>query len=691
MGVRGLTTFIAKDSKKYMEYYQLHDCYLVIDGNNLASQLYKWHVKCYDCFGGDYDKYAKEVKNFFAVLNKCNVTPLVVFDGGYENKKMSTIFARMRNRIKSAGKLNSTTEGSITVFPLFIRDLFVEIVTKLRIKTTRCDFEADYEMACIARTLNCPLLSYDSDFYIFDVLYIPFSTLEIKAKAGNYLQCYAYRVENFLKVYGGLQKENLPLIATLLGNDYIKLSVFRSFYKQLKLGKRKHVRSYQQRRISAVIKFLQTESYESAVRKILGRVPRNGRKYVAEQIMKITEGYVCRNSRVLDILEVKLEQINKNDQPFVFKVNLDEIEELSEESSESDSSDEESSSEEAIIEENETISGLEELPDWFLKKYRKALFPAWFLDIALRSNYFLIPQLENYDNICSHTISIPIVEMIYKILTSGKERPLRYIIRKARYAKKLLLQPSESKIAILHEVNSLEVEVSKKIVFDALRFESKCVEKVEAFPSNWKLYAIAAIFWVRNANPITTTNHLHALILGGLIINNMDKQNAVDSNDSSRIAGIKSYFRMDEKISKNPKCYDICIPDTFAQFQSCLYYIKYLNLLLDTPFEDFLISDFYNGTLIYNLCSNFVKRNDLTGYLTLFLNDSPETLNSLKLIIRCIEEAADFEIPKCSVKKRRKKRKNKSEKQEENEMDENNDDSDQVFDDNNMFSLLKIE
>lgn len=97
MGVRGLTTFIAKNTEQYLDPFELHDCNLVIDGDNLASQLYN-RTK-FSAFGGQYDEYYKQVCSFFHLLKSCNVTPFVLMDGGYEEKKMRTIKGRLQTRI----------------------------------------------------------------------------------------------------------------------------------------------------------------------------------------------------------------------------------------------------------------------------------------------------------------------------------------------------------------------------------------------------------------------------------------------------------------------------------------------------------------------------------------------------------------------------------------------------------------
>ncbi|KAJ8929302.1 hypothetical protein NQ314_018009 [Rhamnusium bicolor] len=207
---------------------------------------------------------------------ECNITPYVVFDGGYETRKIATVISRMKHKIKSAEQLNSVTEGSISVFPLFLRETFQDIVLKLNIKCVKCDFEGDTETANIARTLNCPVISNDSDFFIFDVLYIPFSTfgMHVQKKKGSYLKetysyvsCKVYRVEKFLNSFGGMDKSNLPILAVLLGNDYVKRGLFSLFFKHLKMQKCHGSQNEQQKRIKSLIIWLQNETVESAIKK----------------------------------------------------------------------------------------------------------------------------------------------------------------------------------------------------------------------------------------------------------------------------------------------------------------------------------------------------------------------------------------------------------------------------------------
>ena len=65
MGIPGLSTYIAEHIDDALEWSKLRNCKVVIDGNNLAHQLYHGGSGINSAFGGDYDKYATYVENFF--------------------------------------------------------------------------------------------------------------------------------------------------------------------------------------------------------------------------------------------------------------------------------------------------------------------------------------------------------------------------------------------------------------------------------------------------------------------------------------------------------------------------------------------------------------------------------------------------------------------------------------------------
>ncbi|XP_026844218.1 protein asteroid [Drosophila persimilis] len=442
MGVRGLTSYIAQRAEIYLKPYELHSTALVIDGDNLACNLYKDVTGCYSAFGGDYDDFYRAVLQFFQVLDECSIRPYVLMDGGYEERKLQTVGKRLRGKISVIKKINPN--ASITLFPLHLKEVFVDAVKDCGVPIMRCVFEADDELAALARKLNCPVLSYDSDFYIHNVKYIPLITLTVKvltkqvkqhskpkdtqdlrraqakhmekrtkankilggiqtpapatvpAKPGKtykYLDCCIYRVEH-LCGRGTLSAEKLPLFAALLGNDYIARSAFRNFFSagMGKAGRSKKLKQ-QQRRIRVTLQWLRGETAESALAKVLSRLKKSQRDSLVAQVNAAIEGYSNELCHAYDFFEDHYENAFPYFEPVSEEEQSDEEDPLGldDDSSDADGAEEEGEQQEENENkpapgENEAKSNSEEDeeepeggPELEVED-KTLLFPQWFLD-----------------------------------------------------------------------------------------------------------------------------------------------------------------------------------------------------------------------------------------------------------------------------------------------------------------------
>ncbi|KAK7898677.1 hypothetical protein WMY93_019530 [Mugilogobius chulae] len=164
MGVQGLTTFV-EGNRYFLQDVRFRDSRLLIDGCSLYFHLYFNHGLDQQ-YGGDYDAFSCLLKQFLSSLAACNIHPFVVLDG------------------------------------------------------------ADWEIACLARQWNCPILSNDSDFYIFDLPggYLPlnhFCWTNLSGKATQrFISARLYTTSALCHWFGGLNTDLLPLCAVLIGNDY---------------------------------------------------------------------------------------------------------------------------------------------------------------------------------------------------------------------------------------------------------------------------------------------------------------------------------------------------------------------------------------------------------------------------------------------------------------------------------------
>ena len=89
--------------------------------------------------------------------------------------------------------------------------------------------EADPDIASLARDWKCPVLSNDSDFFIFDVKggFIPLSSFDV-----DHLTARIFYRSNLAR-YFGIREELLPLFASLLGNDYVSWEALKSFNRTI--------------------------------------------------------------------------------------------------------------------------------------------------------------------------------------------------------------------------------------------------------------------------------------------------------------------------------------------------------------------------------------------------------------------------------------------------------------------------
>lgn len=761
MGIPGLTTYISNHSERYLENYALHDIYLVIDGNSVACQLYNWHTRGNCAFGGDYDRYGRCVSDFFDELLKCNVTPLVLIDGGCEDKKLKTIITRTREKIQTASYYTPFSHNRNKFLPLLLREVFKDVMTEKGVRYAQCLFEADNTIAAIARILNCPVLSYDSDFFIYGSLYIPFNTWEnyvIRNPAGRgYIKrCKIYNVEKLFQDYNGLNQSLLPLAAVLLGNDYVKQRTFRNFFQHLKLpptGKRMY--NDQQRRIVATFNWLRRYSLNQAVIEILSRLRKQKRKHILNTIETIINGYINASLSVLVILGIPTENFSKANiqdafRTYKFEGDIYKLTYIEEKPNEADLSDDDETDESemaSILQEMELASNetlVNNLPQWFINEFKLAKFASYFIDLIIRKLYVCPTQIEDYVRTSSIMASLKIISVIYGLLISEirkKKTDMSYMTRDERKVKRYRLEYNDTifgcKLPSLSNLREVPIIIRKEILNNTLGIcDESCMNQI---PSVWTLYIATIKYWIDQQQDSSAFNcHIYSLLLTMLfniidhkigfyrILNsfldkfhktvqniqferktrNYQSQYSIDSTlvdaihevntDDCLIAASSfflSKFEVDRKIYSQTKKFNITVVHDFAEFQNCLRHSMHLNALLGYPYEQTKVANVFNGTLLYNLCVDFKKRNDVEAYISSILQNSPSLLRLFNVLLSKVKPLFDITLEKKTNKykkqKTRRKEHSTQEEHSEEETTKNESVNETSFHDvNNPFSVL---
>ncbi|KAJ8929301.1 hypothetical protein NQ314_018008 [Rhamnusium bicolor] len=325
------------------------------------------------------------------------------------------------------------------------------------------------------------------------------------------------------------------------------------------------------------------------------------------------------------------------------------------------------------------------------------LVPPSFIDILTQNKYYCIPQVENGSLEYSHAISSEILSAIHKMLTDSNCNLICIARNECGHIKKHVIPYCGIDVPYFMEIQNMSLKTRKNVLLKVLNIdENFAVNCVSLFPESWQLFILTLKYLIDKA--VASYPLLYSLLLCRIFLSCVDshidicrstklldkkfdtmiknftnngevhgslKDSIVEAlqdiscKDSLVCAqSLLSYFHLDIKMKINNRLFDRNLVHSMAQFQSCFLHIKYLNNLLNLPYPNFIISDFYNGTFVYNLTSNLMKRVNLDSYIDIKLQNSPTIFNVLTLIIEKLKEYSS-ELVKCNKKqpKRRKKKK----------------------------------
>lgn len=539
MGIRGLTFYINNNSDYYYEKFSLQNTKLVIDGWCLSSEIYRYQSSCNCTFGGDYHQYAKSVETFFEELEKCNVEPIVILDGGWEKKKNKTIFLRAKQILDLASRWEPKSQDNDKYPPVLWADVFKNVMKKLKIKFFQCPFEADDIVVALAKIFKCPVLSNDSDYYISEVLYIPIKTLKndiIKNEHGYMKECQLYKVEKLLRQFEGLDVSVLPLASVLIGNDYAEIGTFDNFFEklQLKMGYGNSQYMNVKKKISLVFNWLKNCSLNSAVGIVIKSITKQKRK----EMLNLIENTINSSNSSLpiymleplgfskDILDNQVDQFKFNENDFKLNENANILQfDENDEDHEKDYyfyEDQDDYHVDDNVESDTTVNLTPEefintLPKWFLEEFLVGDLSSSFIMMMTQQKCSMKVLIEDFSAPSSAEMSLPIVIATFSLLIPEEkhESTLEIMIREKYDFVKRSIKVKRSTIG-LEKLRDVDISERKKFIDKVLGINEN--DKLNEIPTAWQLYIATILFWMRQkVVPSRTPNHLTCLLLSMLI------------------------------------------------------------------------------------------------------------------------------------------------------------------------------
>ncbi|XP_071250987.1 single-strand DNA endonuclease ASTE1-like [Salvelinus alpinus] len=391
MGVKGLTRFI-KDHGNILTDYQFRNSKVVIDGTNLYHSLY-FTSGVDQQHGGDYDHFQDQVCKFFKALRDCGIEPYVVIKGGsnYTDEKFFTLKHQVEPKIKNAKALAESKIKNAKalakksgMLATFVKNVFIQVLSSLNVPFTQCICEAKQGIAFLAQKWDCPVLSDDSDFYIFDLKAgcLPISHFLWKetSVSHQYIQCMRYTTTRFSETFN-INKQLLPVFAVMVGNGNVNLGItWEDIKDKPHLGSRVRNAAARFPTFYCILEWLASFQEQRAALELMPSLGVN-----AQGVVDISKG--IKEYDIPETLPSYLEGFFNND----VAPGLDCL-----------------------------PTPLRVLPDWTLLLLMKGKLPSLIVNVLLHKRVIQSAQVENHALVSGSTTSRPIRQVLYGLLLLGR-------------------------------------------------------------------------------------------------------------------------------------------------------------------------------------------------------------------------------------------------------------------------------
>ncbi|XP_059124489.1 protein asteroid homolog 1 isoform X1 [Peromyscus eremicus] len=671
MGIRGLMSFVEDYSNEFFTDLKLRDTKIIIDGYSLFHRL------CFNSnlelrYGGDYDSFADVVQKFFESLFACHICPYVVLDGGCDisDKKLTTLKDRAREKIQVAHSLS--VGGGGNVCPLLIREVFIQVLIRLNVCFVQSFSEADRDIMTLANHWNCPVLSSDSDFCIFDLKsgFCPLSSFQwrnlniVKTTQDYYIPAKCFSLDAFCHYFSNMNKALLPLFAVLCGNDHVNLPIIETFISKARLPLSSKGRRYQ--RVVGLLNWLSHfDDPTEALDHVLKHLPKKGREDVKELLCCSMEEYQPSQVKLQDFFHcgtyVCPDALNLG------------------------------------------------LPEWVQVALAKGQLPPFISDALVLQRTFLHTQVENMQRPNAHKIAQPIRQIIYGLLLNASshpedisqntvpsqplafnevERVNKNIKISVVYAKQLLKDHSDlSKLT--ENIGCFQLPLARRqmLLLEALKVKQVVLESI---PALLQLPVAVTCYWLQSTEAKAKLHHLQALLLGML----MEPLHAIincPGEEDPRAGGAKTLYEELQRVKTPTRPgarLDLDTAHVFCQWQCCLQMGLYLNQLLSTPLPEPDLTQLYSGSLVHGLCQQLLASTSAES----LLNMCPEAKQLYEHLFNATRSCAPAELflPKTQSNSKKRRQKKKAGSQSKNQ-EVTTSNTRHWGDRSNRFGLLMVE
>ena len=445
MGIPKLTSFVEKNFTGWNLRENIAG-YLVIDGFSLCYYLYKSFDWTY---GGQYPQFHDCVVKFFDALRLSKIEPIVVFDGiDYKQEKVATTMKRrkemivtinehvMRSRPRQINTINN-------ILPLLAIEEFQNTLSSLHVRQVVVDGEADSIIAQLANHYLCPVLSKDSDFYIYTLKggFIHMDKFYWKCTP---IVADVYRISQFTDQFEFRHESIRLIIPAIVGNDFLPAIQSRRFVEGI-ISAKCHP-------LLPIVRYAsQFDNLDDFTAKIssLDHLSISEKDTLENNCLKCKQMYDCCVVR-------SLEEVTSETELLAF-----------------DKSD---------------------IPRWTLDLFRSCNLRHSVMEAIVLRKCVLRIATDNFHQPSSLLISRPLREALYRILNVG------IMTEHIRHGLDIVgekINVADGKnLPCLEQIPTLQQSEKSRILYSILHCN---IEEIEKLDNEWRLAAASVVFWLVHA------------------------------------------------------------------------------------------------------------------------------------------------------------------------------------------------
>ncbi|KAG7255304.1 hypothetical protein CRUP_028024 [Coryphaenoides rupestris] len=465
MGVKGLYTLLENNRQIY-EDLNFRDSKLVVDGNNLVYHLY-FTSNLDQNHGGEYLEFQAHIRAFFTTLADCGIKPYVVMDGGAGTSdiKMETCMDRFRAKVRKAHDA-ALTGRQKNILPSFTKLVFGQTLRDMKVPVAKCFGEADCQLAALAKEWCCPVLSKDSDFYIFDLPagLLPLDHFQWDVVRKSHIPCKRYTTSTFCTFFN-IDRQLLPVFATLAGNDYVDLKEIQ--WARFLPASRQRETSWTARLEGLLIWLRRFQTLENALTAAMALMPNMSMMNVQAKVREAMKEYDIPGSTLMGFF-------SQGTTPKL------------------------------------PAEMLSCIPDWVRGPLARGDLSGDMLDVLVHKRKYLRAQVEHSSLPSSNLIPLPLREMLYWLLL-GQGGEVEEVYRVGLELTSVKVQPVVQGAAQTLRLDCLpqvDLAVRLQVCLGVLGVKKEILEGV---PDHLHLPVAVTHYWLRRASP--KPDYLHALLM----------------------------------------------------------------------------------------------------------------------------------------------------------------------------------